>query len=86
MAEFDDNIHDNLDDLDVLAPLFSQMDVLNSDAEIGQNYSPTLQGLPLLLLDWARAVLMQDWDGQPVFNPDSAFGGAMLFIETMCKF
>lgn len=86
LAEFDDNIHDNLDDLDVLAPLFSQMDVLNSDAEIGQNYSPTLQGLPLLLLDWARAVLMQDWDGQPVFNPDSAFGGAMLFIETMCKF
>lgn len=85
LAEFDDNVHETSEDLDVLAPLFKQMDFLNSDAEIGQNYSPTLQGMPLLLLDWARAVLMHDWDGQPIYNPDSAFGGAMLFIETMCK-
>ena len=86
LAEFDDNVHETSEDLDVLAPLFNQLDFLNSDAEIGQNYSPTLQGLPLLLLDWARTVLMHDWDGQPVYNPDSAFGGAMLFIETMCEF
>lgn len=85
LAEFDDNVHDNPEDLNVLAPLLSQLDFLNTDAEIGQNHSPTLQGLPLLLLDWARAVLMQDWDGQPEFNPDTAFGGAILFIETMCK-
>lgn len=85
LADFDDNVHDSPEDLNVLAPLISQMDFLNSDAEIGQNHPPTLQGLPLLLLDWARAVLLQDWDGQPEFNPDSAFGGAMLFIETMCK-
>ncbi|SPO04849.1 related to ubiquitin-protein ligase [Cephalotrichum gorgonifer] len=83
LAEFDDNVHDSPEDLDVLAPLMSQMDHLNSDAEISQNHSPTLQALPLLLIDWAKAVLMQDWDGQPMFNPDSAFGGAMLFIETM---
>lgn len=85
LAEFDDNLPNAPVDSNVLAPLISQMDFLNSDAEIAQNHSPTLQGLPLLLLDWARAVLMQDWDGQPVFNPDSAFGGAMLFLETMCK-
>lgn len=86
LAEFDDNVPDSPEDLNVLAPLIRQMDFLNSDAEIAKNHSPTLQGMPLLLLDWARAVLMQDWDGQPVFNPDSAFGGAMLFLETMCKF
>ena len=85
LAEFDDNVHDSPEDLNVLAPLIGQLDFLNSDAEIGQNHSPSLQGLPLLLLDWARAVLMQDWDGQPVYNPDSAFGGAILFLETMCK-
>lgn len=85
LAEFDDKVPENSDNMNVLAPLFAQMDFLNSDAEIGQNHSPTLQGLPLLLLDWARAVLMQDWDGQPIYNPDSAFGGAILFIETMCK-
>ena len=85
LAELDDDDQDKTEDLNVLAPLLSQMDFLNSDAEIGQGSSPMPQALPILLLDWARAVVMQEWDGQPIFNPDSAFGGAMLFIETMCK-
>ncbi|PKS11389.1 hypothetical protein jhhlp_003152 [Lomentospora prolificans] len=83
LAEFEGNGHETTEESNVLGPLLSQMDFLNSDAEIGQGSSPMPQALPILLLDWARAVIMQEWDGQAVFNPDSAFGGAMLFIETM---
>ncbi|OAA69086.1 HECT domain protein [Cordyceps fumosorosea ARSEF 2679] len=36
---------------------------------------------PALLLDWARAVLLHEWDGNAHFCKDSAFYGALLFIE-----
>lgn len=76
---------EELQESNVLNPLLNQMDFLNSDTEIGQDSSPMPQALPILLLDWARAVIMQEWDGHAVFNPDSAFGGAVLFIEAMCR-
>ncbi|CAI4217481.1 unnamed protein product [Parascedosporium putredinis] len=77
---------EELQESNVLNPLLNQMDFLNSDTEIGQDSSPMPQALPILLLDWARAVIMQEWDGHAVFNPDSAFGGAVLFIEAMCRY
>jgi hypothetical protein len=82
LANFDDQIKDNADHLNVLTPLLDQLDNLNSDAEIAHE-APLPQSLPLLLLDWARAVLLQEWDGQAEFDPESVFAGALSLIETM---
>jgi len=82
LAKFD-GMKDKAGDFNVLKALLDQLDNLNSDAEIAHE-APIPQSLPLLLLDWARAVLLQEWDGQAEFNPESVFAGALSLIETMC--
>jgi hypothetical protein len=75
---------------DILAPLFSQLDLLNMDAVYILDFSFPDRALhetrvPILLLDWARAVMLHDWDGSPEVSGDSPFGGALALIEAMCK-
>lgn len=74
----------------LLDPLFAQLDFMNNETVSLMEFSPADRLLhetrvPTLLLDWARAVLMTSWDGQPYFPVDNAFGGAMSFIGAMRK-
>ncbi|KAJ4165405.1 hypothetical protein LMH87_007039 [Akanthomyces muscarius] len=39
--------------------------------------------VPTLLLDWARAVLLHEWDGKAQFHKDGTFYGALLFMDTL---
>ncbi|KAF5002943.1 hypothetical protein FGRMN_2 [Fusarium graminum] len=39
--------------------------------------------VPTILLDWARAILLSEWDGRADFVMDGPFGGALSFIETL---
>jgi hypothetical protein len=41
--------------------------------------------IPILLLDWARAVMIQEWTGKPDVPGDGPFGGALMLIAAMCK-
>jgi hypothetical protein len=75
---------------DVLVPLFSQLDFLNMDAIYVLDFSFPDRALhetrvPVLLLDWARAVMLDDWEGGPEVPADGPFGGALTLIEAMCK-
>lgn len=75
---------------DVLTALFSQLDFLNMDAVYILSFSVPDRALhetrvPTLLLDWARAVMLSDWDGKPEVPGDGPFGGALALIESMCK-
>ncbi|KAL2019181.1 hypothetical protein VTK56DRAFT_9981 [Thermocarpiscus australiensis] len=75
---------------DVLAPLFSQLDFLNMDAVYVLDFSFPDRALhetrvPVLLLDWARAVMLNDWDGSPEVPGDGPFGGALALIDAMYK-
>jgi hypothetical protein len=75
---------------DVLTPLFSQLDFLNMDAVYVLDFSFPDRALhetrvPILLLDWARAVMLNDWDGSPEVAGDGPLGGALALIEAMCK-
>ncbi|KAK4190998.1 hypothetical protein QBC35DRAFT_529601 [Podospora australis] len=75
---------------DVLAPLFSQLDFLNMDAVYVLDFSFPDRALhetrvPILLLDWARAVMLSDWDGRAEVPGDGPFGGALALIESMYK-
>lgn len=75
---------------DILEPLFLQLDFLNMDAAYILNFSVNDRALhetrvPTLLLDWARAVMLHDWDGNPEVPGDGPFGGALALIEAMFK-
>ncbi|KAK4105250.1 hypothetical protein N658DRAFT_440189 [Parathielavia hyrcaniae] len=75
---------------DVLAPLFSQLDFLNIDAVYILDFSFPDRALhetrvPILLLDWARAVMLNEWNGSPEVPGDGPFGGALALIEAMYK-
>lgn len=75
---------------DILDSLFSQLDFLNMDAAYILNFSVNDRALhetrvPTLLLDWARAVMLQDWDGNPEVPGDGPFGGALALIDAVFK-
>jgi hypothetical protein len=81
---------DTTNESDVLRPLLSQLDLLSPDSIRILEFSSEQRLLhetraPTLLLDWARAVLLADWDGQPEYSTDGPFSGALSFIAVLCK-
>lgn len=70
------------DEPDILAPLFGQLDALseNIDESLHETRMSTL------LLDWARAVMFQEWDGSPEVPGDGPFGGALALTDAICEF
>jgi hypothetical protein len=40
--------------------------------------------VPTLLLDWARTVMLQDWQGSAEVSAEGAFGGALALIAAIC--
>ncbi|KAK5626355.1 hypothetical protein RRF57_002070 [Xylaria bambusicola] len=41
--------------------------------------------VPILLLDWARTVMIQEWTGKPDVPGDGPFGGALTLIAAMYR-
>ena len=41
--------------------------------------------VPTLILDWARTVLLQDWEGAAIVPSDGPFGGALAMMASICK-
>ncbi|KYK61066.1 HECT domain-containing protein [Drechmeria coniospora] len=88
VAECDSTVDTECGDLDILRPMLRQLDSLGSDAAHILEFAPQDRLLhearmPTLLLDWARTILLQDWDGEPEFSSDGPFYGAMSLMETM---
>ncbi|KAJ0300869.1 hypothetical protein COL5a_010643 [Colletotrichum fioriniae] len=88
MAAQDDDLEDNKEDFDALRPLLSQLDLLNSYSSstpgVGQLERAGHESrVSTLLLDWAKTVMLQQWDGQPEISYDSSFGGALSLIAAM---
>jgi len=81
----------NIDAPDILAPLFAQLDFVSADAAYILNFPFPDRALhetrvPTLLLDWAKAVMLNDWDGRPEIPADGSFGGALALIDAICTF
>lgn len=77
------------EDFDVLRPLLNQLDLLNTpirtlDFTAAERLLHETR-VPTLLLDWARAVLLQEWDGRADFPCDGPFYGALSLMATLCK-
>jgi hypothetical protein len=41
--------------------------------------------VPTLILDWARTVMLQDWEGAAQVPSDGPFGGALATMAAICK-
>lgn len=78
-------------DPDILQPLVSQLDFLSTGSASVLEFAHSERLLhetrvPTVLLDWARTIILSEWNGKPDFAMDGPFGGALSFIETMRKF
>lgn len=76
---------------DILDPLLDQLDLLHSGPIRVLEFTEPERlmhetRVPTLLLDWARAVLLHEWDGKPEFTSDGAFSGALSLMATLRKF
>ncbi|KAJ4250256.1 hypothetical protein NW757_007091 [Fusarium falciforme] len=75
-------------DPDILQPLVSQLDFLSTGSASVLEFAHSERLLhetrvPTVLLDWARTIILNEWNGKPDFAMDGPFGGALSFIETM---
>lgn len=82
---------DESNDHGILKLLFAQLDFLNSDTCTPLHFTGADRLLhetrvPTLLLDWARTVLMDSWNGKPTYSSKSSFGGAMAFMTAMREY
>ncbi|KAF5569929.1 e3 ubiquitin ligase HECTD2 [Fusarium pseudoanthophilum] len=74
--------------VDILQPLVDQLDFLSTGSATILEFPQSERLLhetrvPTVLLDWARTILLNEWDGRADFTMDGPFGGALLFIETL---
>ncbi|KAF4450701.1 hypothetical protein F53441_6242 [Fusarium austroafricanum] len=75
-------------DTDILQPLVDQLDFLSSGSATILEFPQSERLLhetrvPTVLLDWARTILLYEWDGRADFAMDGPFGGALSLIETL---
>ncbi|RGP63132.1 hypothetical protein FLONG3_9993 [Fusarium longipes] len=75
-------------DSDILQPLVNQLDFLSTGSASILEFPRDERLLhetrvPTVLLDWARTILLNEWDGRADFAMDGPFGGALSFIETL---
>ena len=42
--------------------------------------------MPILILDWARAVMFNEWEGKADVPGDGPFGGALALTAAMCSY
>lgn len=74
-----------------LGLLLGQLDLRNVGAERVLEFTQDERLLhetrvPTLLLDWARTVLLHEWNGKAQFYKDGAFCGALSFMDTFCRY
>lgn len=72
--------------LDIILGTFKYLDL---DASPQLNFTAAERDLhekrmPTLILDWARTVMLQDWDGRAEVPADGPFGGALETIAAIC--
>lgn len=82
---------DGADISGVLRLLLEQLDLRNTSAERILEFAQDERLLhetrvPTLLLDWTRAVLLHEWDGNAQFHKDGTFYGALSFMDTLCEY
>ncbi|KAI3329959.1 hypothetical protein F4824DRAFT_353567 [Ustulina deusta] len=87
LMELDLDLLDSAKEPDVLETLLSQIE---PSMQSSMRFSKTERSIhekrvPILLLDWARTVMIQEWTGKPDVPGDGPFGGALMLIAAMYR-
>ncbi|KAI0537407.1 hypothetical protein GGR58DRAFT_502241 [Xylaria digitata] len=87
LMELDLELLDSAKEPDVLETLLSQ---LEPSTHSSMRFSKSERSIhekrvPILLLDWARAVMIQEWTGKPGVPGDGPFGGALTLMAAMYR-
>lgn len=87
LVELDLDVEDGAKEPDVLELLLSH---LESSAQSAMRFSKAERSVhekrvPILIMDWARAVMLHEWEGKPDVSGDGPFGGALSLMTAMCK-
>lgn len=90
MAALDENSERLSQELDGLRPLLAQLELLSIDMAPSIEFSAEERRIhearaSVLLFDWAKTVMLREWDGEPEVSCNGAFGGAMALMDAMCK-
>ncbi|KAI1354671.1 hypothetical protein F5Y01DRAFT_272373 [Xylaria sp. FL0043] len=87
LMELDLDLLDNAKEPDVLETFLSQIE---PSMQSSIRFSKTERSIhekrvPILLLDWARTVMIQEWTGKPDVPGDGPFGGALTLLAAMYR-
>ncbi|KAI0408387.1 hypothetical protein F4802DRAFT_549601 [Xylaria palmicola] len=87
LIELDLDPFDSAKEPDVLDTFLSQIEpsVQSSMRFSKAERSIHEKRVPILLLDWARTVMIQEWTGKPDVPGDGPFGGALMLIAAMYR-
>ncbi|KAI1741621.1 hypothetical protein F4680DRAFT_56076 [Xylaria scruposa] len=85
LVDLDLDLVDSVKEPGVLETLLSQIEPSMQSA---MRFSKSEQSIhekrvPILLLDWARTVMIQEWTGRPDVPGDGPFGGALMLIAAI---
>ncbi|KAL9944056.1 hypothetical protein ACHAQF_005178 [Verticillium nonalfalfae] len=75
-------------DKSALQPLLAQLDLLSINTTPSLEFTAAERAVhearaSTLLLDWAKTVMLREWNGEPEISCNSSFGGAVALIAAM---
>ncbi|KAK8085006.1 hypothetical protein PG997_006277 [Apiospora hydei] len=88
LLQFDQEEEDAGGEPDILDTLISHIEISNSYPQTLLEFSDAERQMhekrvPVLLLDWARTIMMSEWEGKPEIVGNGPFGGALSLFEAM---
>ncbi|KAI1454421.1 hypothetical protein F4805DRAFT_439533 [Annulohypoxylon moriforme] len=85
LIELDLDSEDDAKEKDVLEILLSHLESPTQSAVSFSKAEKSMheRRIPILLLDWARAVMLHEWEGKPDASGDGPLGGALSLIAAM---
>ncbi|KAI2633378.1 hypothetical protein GGS21DRAFT_132453 [Xylaria nigripes] len=87
VLELDLDLVDSLREPDVLETFLSHIEPSMQSMVRFSKSERTIheKRVPILLLDWARTVMIHEWTGKPDVPGDGPFGGALMLIAAMFR-
>lgn len=90
LSQLSNSSEDGVKEPNMVNVLLSHLDFSNGESQPALHFSGSERlmhekRVPILLLDWARTVMIDEWGGRPEVAGDGAFGGALSLMEAMCK-
>lgn len=90
LLNLQNDVHmDQMREPDILDTIIDSLKFLDPGTPPLLNFSDADRDLhetraPLLILDWARTVMLQEWEGAAEAPKDGAFGGALAVTAALC--